>query len=237
MDGYGQFCPVARASEIFAERWTPLIVREIMSDRHHFNEILKGLHGASPTLLGERLRRLEKAGIVETRPNPSGRGSTYYLTPSGTELAAVVRALGVWGQQWLELRREHCDPDVLMWAVFTHLVPENLPVRRQVVRFEFRELGRTYWLVLRRPDPDLCYNDPGFGDDVVVRGDLETLVRVYLGQLDMRRARGAGLVEVDGSREAVASLSKWFPRSGFAAHARPVTYERAGKRFVRIASD
>jgi len=213
-----------------------LIVREIMSDRHHFNEILKGLHGASPTLLGERLRRLEKAGIVETRPNPSGRGSTYYLTSSGTELAAVVRALGVWGQQWLELRREHCDPDVLMWAVFTHLVPENLPVRRQVVRFEFRELGRTYWLVLRRPDPDLCYNDPGFGDDVVVRGDLETLVRVYLGQLDMRGARGAGLVEVDGSREAVASLSKWFPRSGFAAHARPVRYERAGKRFVGVAS-
>lgn len=213
-----------------------MIVREIMSDRHHFNEILKGLHGASPTLLGERLRRLEKAGIVETRPNPSGRGSTYYLTSSGTELAAVVRALGVWGQQWLELRREHCDPDVLMWAVFTHLVPENLPVRRQVVRFEFRELGRTYWLVLRRPDPDLCYNDPGFGDDVVVRGDLETLVRVYLGQLDMRGARGAGLVEVDGSREAVASLSKWFPRSGFAAHARPVRYERAGKRFVGVAS-
>jgi DNA-binding HxlR family transcriptional regulator len=210
-------------------------VREIMSDRHHFNEILKGLHGASPTILGERLRRLEKAGIVETHPNPNGRGSTYYLTPSGTELAAVVRALGVWGQQWLELRREHCDPDVLMWAVFTHLVPENLPARRQVVRFEFRELGRTYWLVLRRPDPDLCYNDPGFGDDVVVRGDLETLVRVYLGQLDIRGARAAGLVEVDGSREAVASLSKWFPRSGFAAHARPVKYEAAGKRFVKVA--
>lgn len=235
MEGYGQFCPVARASEIFAERWTPLIVREIMSDRHHFNEILKGLHGASPTLLGERLRRLEKAEIVEARPNPSGRGSTYYLTPSGTELAAVVRALGVWGQQWLELRREHCDPDVLMWAVFTHLEAENLPARRQVVRFEFRELGRTYWLVLRRPDPDLCYSDPGFGDDVVVRADLETLVRVYLGQLDVRRARGAGLVEVDGPREAVASLSKWFPRSGFAAHARPVRYETAEKRFVRVA--
>jgi DNA-binding HxlR family transcriptional regulator len=235
MEGYGQFCPVARASEIFAERWTPLIVREIMNDRHHFNEILKGLHGASPTLLGERLRRLEKAGIVETRPNPGGRGSTYYLTPSGTELAAVVRALGVWGQQWLELRREHCDPDVLMWAVFTHLAPENLPARRQVVRFEFRELGRTYWLVLRRPDPDLCYNDPGFGDDVVVRADLETLVRVYLGQLDLRHALGAGLVEVDGSRETVASLSKWFPRSGFAAHAQPVRYEPVGKRFVRVA--
>ena len=235
MDGYGQFCPVARASEVFAERWTPLIVRELMSDRHHFNEILKGLHGASPTLLGERLRRLERAGIVETRPNLGGRGSTYYLTPSGTQLAAVVRALGVWGQQWLELRREHCDPDVLMWAVFTHLAPESLPARRQVVRFEFRELRRTYWLVLRRPDPDLCYNDPGLGDDVVVRGDLETLVRVYLGQLELKAARAAGLVEVEGTRDAITSLSMWFPRSGFAAHARPVKYDRGGQRFVPVA--
>src|SRR5256712_12218182 len=198
MDGYGQFCPVARASEVFAERWTPLILRELMSDRHHFNEILKGLHGASPTLLGERLRRLERAGIVETRPNPGGRGSTYYLTPSGTQLAAVVRALGAWGQQWLELRREHCDPDGLMWAGFTHLAPESPPAERQAGRFEFREPRRTYWLVLRRPDPDLCFNDPGFCDDVVVRGDLESLVRAYLGPLELRDALVGRLLEVDG---------------------------------------
>src|SRR5258708_21586242 len=164
-----------------------------MSDGRHCDEILKGLHGASPTLLGARLRRLEKAGIVETRANPGGRGSTYYLTPSGTQLAAVVRALGVWGQQWLELRREHCDPDVLMWAVFTHLAAESLPARRQVVRFEFREPRRTYWLVLRRPDPALCYNEPGLCDDVVVRVDLGTRVRVYLVQRQLNAAPAAGL--------------------------------------------
>src|ERR1043165_7140396 len=127
MTGYGQFCPVARASEIFAERWTPLILGEVMSERHHFNEILRGLHGCSPTLLRERLRRLERADVIEARPNPSGRGSTYYLTPSGTQLTEVVRALGAWGQYWLELEREHIDPDYLMWAIFTHLAEDALP--------------------------------------------------------------------------------------------------------------
>jgi len=235
MPGYGQFCPIARASEIFAERWTPLIVREIMTDRHHFNEILHGLHGLSPTLLGDRLRRLELADIVERRPNPIGRGSTYYLTASGQELAAVVKALGVWGQRWLEIRHEHLDPDFLMWAVYSHLPPAALPARRHVVRFDFARPRRTYWLVLRRPDPDLCYSDPGFGDDLIVRGDLEALARIYLGELELRAAREAGLVELEGSREAVASMSRWFPRSSFAAHARPVRYDRGRQRFLPVA--
>jgi DNA-binding HxlR family transcriptional regulator len=235
MSGYGQFCPVARASEVFAERWTPLIVREIMSDRHHFNEILRGLHGLSPTLLGERLRRLERHDIVETRPNPDGRGSTYYLTESGRQLAEVVRALGVWGQRWMELGREHLDPDFLMWAIYSHLVEDALPAKRQVVRFDFPAIRRSYWLVLRRPDPDICYTDPGFGDDVVVRAEVEALVRVYLGEIDLRAARASGQVEVEGRREAAAALPRWFPRSGFAAHARSFRYDRGGKRFVPVA--
>jgi DNA-binding HxlR family transcriptional regulator len=230
--GYGQFCPVARASELFAERWTPLILREIMHDRHHFNEIHRGLHRISPTLLGERLRRLERAHIIETRPNPSGRGSTYYLKPAGLQLAEVVKALGVWGQQWLEVGREHLDPDVLMWRIYMGLSPDSLPGRRQVVRFDFSRERKSYWLVLRRPDPDLCYTDPGFGEDVVVHADLEALVRVYLGQTDLASARRAGLVEIDGPREAVTAVARWLPRSGFAAHARPVRYDRSTRAFV-----
>lgn len=235
MAGYGQFCPVARASEIFAERWTPLILREIMSDHHHFNEMLKGLHGLSPSLLGERLRRFEQADIVERRPNPHGRGSTYYLTSSGAELATVIKALGIWGQRWLEIRHEHLDPDFLMWAVYTHLPADRLPPRRQVVRFDFEQPRRSYWLVLEKPDPELCYSDPGFGDDLVVRGSLEALARVYLGEVELRAARVAGLIEIDGSRAATAALMQWFPRSSFAAAARPMKYDRGEKRFLPVA--
>lgn len=234
MTGYGQFCPVARASEIFAERWTPLILREIVAGRHHFSEILKGLHRISPSMLGHRLRSLERAGVLRTGPNPTGRGSTYYLTEAGASLAELVKALGIWGQQWLELQREHLDADFLMWRIFKHLPAERLPARRRVVRFEFRGAREMYWLVLRGADSDLCYKDPNFGDDLVVRAELEALTRVYLGQLDLGDARRAGLVEIEGPREVVRSFADWFPRSGFAAHARAVRYDPGRRSFTRI---
>jgi DNA-binding HxlR family transcriptional regulator len=234
MSGYGQFCPVARASEIFAERWTPLILRELMSGHHHFSEILKGLHRISPSMLGQRLRSLERAGVLETRPNPIGRGSTYHLTEAGGELVAIVRNLGIWGQQYLEIKPEHLDGDFLMWAIFTHLKTDKLPPQRRVVRFEFRDEKKRYWLVLRRDDPDLCYSDPGFGDDVVVRSDLEAITRVYLGELRWADAQRAGRLEVEGSRELTRGVNDWFPVSGFAAHARPVRYDRDSRSFRRI---
>jgi DNA-binding HxlR family transcriptional regulator len=234
MNGYGQFCPVARASEVFAERWTPLVLREVISGHHHFNEMLRGLHRISPSVLGQRLRSLERAGILEARPNPAGRGSTYYISPAGQPLADVVRALGIWGQESLELKREDLDPDFLMWQIFKHLKNDTLPANPRVVRFDFKGLSKSYWLVLRRDDPDLCYSDPGFGEYLMVRADLETLTRVYLGELDLKSASSIGLVEIEGPRDLVRSMPAWFPASGYAAYARPVRYDPAKRTFVRM---
>ena len=232
MSGYGHFCPVARASEIFAERWTPLILRELWVNHHHFSEILKGVHRISPSVLGQRLRRLERVGVIETRPNPVGRGSTYHLSEAGKQLAEVIQTLGVWGQQWLEVGPEHCDPDALMWQVFKHLDLNLLPATRRVVRFELRGVRRQYWLVLQHDDPDLCYSDPGYGDDLVVRAGVEALVRVYLGQWSLADAMRSGQVETQGSRELTRSLLEWFPCSGFAPHAKPVRFDRSTQTFV-----
>lgn len=232
MSGYGQFCPVARASEIFAERWTPLILREIRAGNHHFSEILKGLHRVSPSVLGQRLRNLERVGVVETQPNPSGRGSTYHLTESGVQLASVIEALGVWGQRWLQIGAEHLDAEFLMWQVFKHLDSGRLPARRRVVRFELHGERRRYWLVLHRHDPDLCYSDPGFGDDLVVRASVEALVRVYLGQVSLADSIRAGQVQAEGARELARSMVEWFPRSGFAGHARAVNFDRVSRSYV-----
>jgi DNA-binding HxlR family transcriptional regulator len=234
MAGYGQFCPVARASEIFAERWTPLVLREILVGRHHYSEILKGCHRISPSLLGQRLRTLEAVGVIETRPNPAGRGSTYHLTDAGRQLGELVVALGNWGQSWLELQPRHLDSDVLMWAILTHLHLDRLPPQRRVVRFEFRDEKKRYWLVLRRDDPDICYSDPLYGDDLVIRTDLEALTRVYLGQLSLADAQRCGLLETEGPRELARSLAAWFPVSSFASHARPVRYDTDSRSFKRI---
>ena len=232
MSGYGQFCPVARASEVFAERWTPLILREIGAGHHHFSEILKGLHRASPSVLGQRLRSLERMGIVELRANPSGRGSTYYLTEAGTQLAEVIKLLGNWGQRWLELSQEHIDPDFFMWKLFQHLDVARLPAKRRVVLFEFDEVRKRYWLVMEQNDPDLCYSDPGFGVDLVVHASLEALIRVHLGQLTLADARRSRLLRTHGAPDLAHSIDDWFPRSRFASQARPVRYDRAGRSFV-----
>lgn len=234
MNGYGQFCPVARASEIFAERWTPLVLREVISGHHHFNEILKGLHRISPSVLGQRLRTLERAGIIEARPNPSGRGSTYYMSPAGMPLVDIVRALGIWGQGYLELKRDDLDPDFLMWQVFQHLKSDLMPAHQRVVRFDFKGLRQSYWLVLRRDDPDLCYSDPGFGEHLMVRSDLETLTRVYLGELELRAASACGLVEIDGPRDLVRSMAMWFPASGYARFARRVRFDSTKRTFIHV---
>jgi DNA-binding HxlR family transcriptional regulator len=210
-------CPVARASEIFAERWTPLILREIMAGRRHFNEIQRGLHRISPSILAARLRMLEQVGVLERGPNPSGRGHTYHLTESGAQLGELVEALGAWGQRWLELRREHLDPEFLMWRLFCELKPDRLPRHRVTIRFRFRGEPRTYWLVLRRPDPDLCFSHPGFEEDLSVDADLETLTRVYLGQQRLADAVHAGLVVVDGDGGLVRELPGWIGVSRFAS--------------------
>jgi DNA-binding HxlR family transcriptional regulator len=235
MAGYGQFCPVARASEIFAERWTPLILRELLAQHHHFSEILKGLHRISPSLLGQRLKSLERVGVIETRPNPTGRGSTYYLTEAGDQLAQLIGALGIWGQNWLDLQPQHLDSDILMWAILSHLQIDKLPVQRRVVRFEFHNEKKRYWLVLRRDDPDICYSDPGFGDDLVIRTDLEAITRIYLGQLSLADARRCELLEIEGPRELARGVDQWFPVSGFARYARPVTYDRVSRSYSRSA--
>jgi len=235
MAGYGQFCPVARASEIFAERWTPLILRELLAGHHHFSEILKGLHRISPSLLGQRLRSLERVAVIEARPNPTGRGSTYHLTQAGSDLAQLVAALGIWGQNWLDLQPEHLDSDILMWAILSHLHVDKLPPQRRVVRFEFRGEKKRYWLILKRDDPDICYSDPGYGDDVVIRTDLEAITRIYLGQLSLADARRCQLLEIEGPRELTRGVDEWFPVSGFARHARPVTYDPASRSYRRSA--
>jgi DNA-binding MarR family transcriptional regulator len=186
----------------------------------------------SPSVLGERLRSLERVGVIEFHRNPTGRGSTYHLTEAGRQLAQVILALGIWGQRWLEIGPEHLDPDVLMWQVFKHLEPSCMPDARKVVRFELHGVRRTYWLVLARDDPDLCYTDPGFGDDLVVSATVEALIRIYLGQWSVTDAVNCGQVQTKGSRELSRAMSEWFPRSGFAQHAQPVRYDRETKSFV-----
>jgi DNA-binding HxlR family transcriptional regulator len=224
MKGYGQFCPVAVASEIFAERWTPLILRELFSGSRRFNEIRSGMPLISRTLLAQRLHQLEDAGVIESSPLAGGRGREYRLTKAGAEFREVVERLGEWGQRHAaqQFARENLDPAMLMWAMHRRIDVSHLPAPRVVVRFEFRGVPprclqlRTAWLVLERSGVDVCMKDPGFEVDMTVRADVGALARVWAGHLAWAEAVRAGGIKLEGTRAVVQAFPGWLQLSHFA---------------------
>ena len=218
MKTYGQYCPVARGAEIFASRWTPVIVRNLLLGCETFSEIRAGAPGISRTLLSERLRELERAGVIERRPAPKGRGFLYSLTTAGKELNDVCTALGTWGARWLELAPEHLDAGVVLWALCRHIDVDRVPEQRMVVRFDLSDGSRRrFWIVAQKPEAEVCVHDPGFDDDVVVRTSSESLANWHLGRFSLGQALHAGVMEVDGRRPAVRELASWGGLSPYAS--------------------
>ena len=226
MHGYGQFCPVAVACEVFAERWTPLILRELILGARRFSDLRRGMPLISRALLTQRLRYLEDVGVIESRP--VGRGREYRLSQAGEEFHGVIESLGIWGQRWIHGRAsaENLDAQLLLWDIRRRLAVDQLPDRRVVVRFEFRGVPRgrgpaTLWLVLSRQEVDACDKDPGYGIDLVVAADLAALTRVWLGDVSFEEAVRARDIRVEGARELVRAFPRWLLRSHFADVARP----------------
>jgi DNA-binding HxlR family transcriptional regulator len=229
MKGYGQFCPVAKACEIVAERWTPLVLRELLCGSMRFNELQRGVPLMSRTLLAQRLRELEDAGVIASTPRAQGRGREYRLTSAGKELRPLIDALGRWGQRWAtrRLHPDDLDAELLAWDLHRRLNVERLPFRRVVVRFDLRGVPRgqpgrrTWWLILKRPDVDLCLKDPGYEVDLTVGADLAALTRVWLGAERLGDALRARSIVLDGPRELVRAFPGWLGLSAFAGVERP----------------
>lgn len=229
MGTYGQFCPIAMAAEIFAERWTPLILRELYCGSRRFNELERGLPRISRTLLVQRLRALERAGVVEHRSAANGRASEYHLTAAGQDLANVVMALGEWGQRWAntELRPTDIDPDLLMWDLRRRLHTDRLPARRVVVRFDFSgACSKSYWLVLEGREASICWGDPGFDVDLLVGVDTLAFHYVWLGRLSLDDAIRKGLLVMEGPSNLVRAFPGWLALSVFSG-VRPAAAARS----------
>lgn len=213
MRSYGQYCPVSRASEVLAERWTLLVLRNLLLGCTTFNAIAGGVPGMSRTLLAGRLRALEEAGVIRTEPNTGRRGRRYVLTDAGRSLQDVIGPLAAWGQRWLELQPEHTDPSFVLWAwVHVHLRRDRLPRRRVVVEFEFPEQPaayRRFWLLIEHGDAELCYAPPGFTPDLAVKALNEPFTRWHVGALTWRDALRAGDIRVVGPRALAQALPTW----------------------------
>jgi DNA-binding HxlR family transcriptional regulator len=220
---YHQFCPVAKAMELLDERWTLLLVRELVTGSTHFNQLRRGLPRISPTLLSKRLQQLERAGVVERQVQ--GTDVSYVLTPAGDELRPVVEALGAWGIRWIGvLGDEDLDPKLLLWDMHRNIDHEVLPPGRTVVQFRFPDAARTardWWLVITSDDADVCDADPGYAVAVTVTCSLRRMVEIWRGDVGWSDALRSGSLEVDGPAMLRRAVPRWFTLSSFASVPRP----------------
>jgi DNA-binding HxlR family transcriptional regulator len=242
MRSYAQYCPIAKGSEILGDRWTLLIVREMLGGASGFNELQRGLPGISRSVLTDRLRSLERAEIVARRTGPNGRTLDYRLTPAGRDLEPVVQAIGEWGVTWAftDPRPEELDPDLLIVWMARHVDREQLPPNRTVVQFDFRDPAKRYWMVLEPSEVSVCLQHPGFDVDLEVSVDTATLFRVYLGRAELAGAMRARELTMNGPRTLQRAFGRWFAWSAFAPSSRQAGERRraasrlAGPERVRV---
>lgn len=215
MKTYAEYCPIAMGAEAIGDRWTPLVLRELICGSTRFSEIHRGVPRMSRTLLAQRLKQLERQEIIERRSGP-----TYHLTPAGKDLEAVIWSLGDWANQWLlsDPAKEHLDGAHLMWRVRQRVVEEALPDRRVVVEFRFpaAQRGRLIWLLLDPAGVSVCQRDEGFEVDLSVTADIGEFMRIWMGRSTWEDALGSGNLAIEGPRELVRAFPKWFALSPFA---------------------
>ncbi len=224
MKSYGQYCPVARAAEILSQRWTFLLLRDLLGGIRRFNQLRKGVPLMSPSLLSKRLKELEKAGLLVRRPMANGSAMEYVPTAAAIELRPMIYLLGAWGQRWLRncLGDDELDVSLLMWDVSLRVDPARFGAGQTVIKFEYSDRPRLkksdwwmdeWWLVLTNGESDLCIQDPGFEIDLFVISDLRTMTEVWLGYTPVSEALKSGVIDLHGSRPLAETFERWWPLS------------------------
>lgn len=219
--GYKQFCPLSMAAELLCTRWTMVLLRELVAGSTRFNDLRRGVPKMSPTLLSQRLKELETAGIVERAELATEKGIfEYRLTEAGKDLRPVVEAMGFWGQKWVEARLslKNLDPSLLMWDMRRNLNPSPLPDGRTVIQFLYHDLPaskRSWWLIVEKHgEVDLCWYDPGFEVDLYVSTDLCTMTSIWMGLTTVHKERDK--VALTGDLDIAAKMQTWLGLSPFA---------------------
>lgn len=220
MRPYGEFCPISKATDLFGERWTPLVVRELMCGSTRFSEIQAGIPGIPKSLLAKRLKKLRDAEVIVRDTGDSPRKVSYRLTQQGMELGDVIMALGIWGQRWYNrhITEENVEPTLLLWDMHRRLHTSRLPEERVLVQFDlYGAAETTIWLVLEKSSPSVCDFDPGFGVDLFVKADVLELTRVWMGLRSWKSVLTDESVQLSGPSEYTRNFPDWFQLSIFAS--------------------
>jgi DNA-binding HxlR family transcriptional regulator len=217
---YGQFCPVSKATEIIGEKWTLLILRELLMGTSRFNDFQRSMSRISPTVLNKRLKQLEEKGIVVKKRLSGQKGYEYRLTAMGKELEPLIEQVAIWGQRWArgQMSDDELDVELLMWDIHRRIQTDNLPDGETVLSFNFGDLEKykKWWLVVSRDDVDLCTENPGKDVDLYISSDLRTMVEVWQGDWDLKAMLREERIQVVGSKVLIRSMKDWFGLCAFA---------------------
>lgn len=219
MKGYGQFCPIAKASEVLGERWTHLVIRELGAGSETFNDLRKGLMLISPSLLSTRLKSLEQAGVVER--HEQGSSVRYCLSAAGKELIPIIFQLGVWGHRWVrsDLSVDDLDPSLLVWDIHRSLNVHFFKGERVVIQIEFTDYSskfRNWWLVISDGDVDVCLKDLGYDVDLTISTDLKTLTAVWMGDSTIMKSIREKSIRIRGSSYLKKNIAVWLGTNQYA---------------------
>lgn len=217
---YGQFCPISKSMEILGEKWTILIIRELLMGGTRFNELQRGLSLMSPTILSKRLASLEENGLVIKKKIPGQKGYEYFPTESCQELLPIIKGLGDWGMRWARssLTEKDYDVELLMIYLQRSVVPEKFAGKETVIRFKFNDIKEyaDWWLVAQDEQVDLCTNDPGKDVDVFFTTTVKTMADIWMGEYSYRKAEKAGDIKIVGSNALTRNITSWLSNSMFA---------------------
>lgn len=222
MKNYNQYCPIARTSEFFAERWTPIIVRNLLAGCRTFTEIRAGAPGIPKALLADRLATLERLGIVRRMTGATGRGHKWELTAKGQDLKSVCDAMGQWGARWLEMEPRHLDPAYAVWATCRLVDLDNVPEQGVAVRVDMQHEGamQSLWMMLFQPRAEVCTTSMGRDEDIVLRTDPTTLIDYNLRRITFPQALRSGRAQLIGPTRLTRAFPGWIRPSPF-AHVQP----------------
>jgi DNA-binding HxlR family transcriptional regulator len=213
MAEYGQFCPVAKATDIIGERWTVLILRELLLGTTRYIDFQRGLSRISPTLLSKRLKALEEKGLIVRKRSPGQKNHEYFLTACGRELEPIIEHLAVWGMRWArgQMTDSELDVEFLMWDLQRRLQTDRLPDGETVLCFTFDELKqfKTWWLVACGEEVDLCTENPGKDVDLYINTRVRDLVEVWSGDLDLKKALRDKLIRAHGNTHLARTMPDW----------------------------
>src|ERR671921_804465 len=207
---YNQYCAVARSLDIVGERWTLLIVRELLTGPKRFKDLLEGLPGIGTNLLAARLKDLEGYGVVRraTLPPPAA-SKVYELTELGQSLEPVIAALGRWGLEFLGApdREDDLRPG---WAV----VAMRSALKQEAARglqetYEFRIDEEAFHLRIKDGEVE-ALQGPAVDPDLVVKGDTQVFLALVAGRVEPKEALDSGEIRIEGDQEILARCIEIF---------------------------